>query len=169
VSTNKLMVGMVIGLVVGLAVAGFWPRSPLHAVATDRQDTFAMATGIVDQGIEAVFMLDFLTGELRGGVLNPTTHNFSVTYYHNVGEDLKVEVGKTPRYTMVTGEAFLRSGTNFRYAPSVVYVAEMSSGKLGAFAFPYNSALVTQPRNVAPLPMTLLDVAPLRTTAVRGQ
>ena len=40
-----LMLGLVGGVVGALAVAGYWPHTPLHAVATDRYDTFAMATG----------------------------------------------------------------------------------------------------------------------------
>ena len=33
---------------------------------------------MVDDGIEAVYMLDFLTGDLRAAVLNPNTRNFLV-------------------------------------------------------------------------------------------
>ena len=34
-----------VGFVGGLVASGFWPYTPLHAVATDRSDSFAIATG----------------------------------------------------------------------------------------------------------------------------
>jgi len=42
------LVWLGVGLLGGLLVAGFWPSVPLHAVATDKIDTFSMATGHVD-------------------------------------------------------------------------------------------------------------------------
>ena len=53
----------------GLVLSGLWPQTPLHATATDRSDTFAIATGAVDDDTEAVYFLDFLTGDLRAVVL----------------------------------------------------------------------------------------------------
>ena len=41
----RWLVAVGIGLVGGLVLSGFWPQTPLYAVATDRIDTFGMATG----------------------------------------------------------------------------------------------------------------------------
>ena len=62
----RWLVAVGIGLVAGLVLSGFWPHTPLYAVATDRIETFAMATGPVDDEVEAVYFLDFLTGDLAG-------------------------------------------------------------------------------------------------------
>ena len=63
-------VWLAIGLLVGFVIGGLWPDTPLHAVATDRTENFAMATGFVDDGVEAIYFLDFLTGTLRAAVLS---------------------------------------------------------------------------------------------------
>ncbi len=63
------------GLIGGLILGGLWPHTPLYAIATDRADTFAMATGFLDSETrtEAVYFLDFLTGDLTAvGAGNPT-------------------------------------------------------------------------------------------------
>ena len=44
----RWLIAMGIGLVGGLILSGLWPHTPLYAVATDRVDTFAMATGPLD-------------------------------------------------------------------------------------------------------------------------
>jgi hypothetical protein len=65
---HRRLVWLGMGLVGGLILCGVWPQTPLHAVATDRSETFAVATGFVDEGIEAVYFLDFLTGDLSAVV-----------------------------------------------------------------------------------------------------
>ena len=67
------------GLVAGLLLAWFWPNTPLRAVATDRCDTFAMATVPLDDTVEAVCFLDFLTGNLRGAALSKLTGQFNAS------------------------------------------------------------------------------------------
>ncbi len=71
------------GVVLGIALSQLLPLAPLHAVATDRQDTLAIATGEVEPGIEAVFMLDFLSGDLRrhSQPRNPHLHGYVFPQY----------------------------------------------------------------------------------------
>ncbi len=127
-----------IGIVIGLVIGGVLPHAPLHATATDRQDTFAIATGMVDDGIEAVYMLDFLTGDLRAAVLNPNSRTFSSTFQRNIAPDLKVEAGKNPRYLMVSGAVDLRGGAGGgQFGNSALYVAELSTGNMGVYALPW--------------------------------
>ena len=54
-----LVLGVLVGLAVGLNVRGIWPNVPLHAVATDAAENFAIATGPVDDRTEAIYVLDF--------------------------------------------------------------------------------------------------------------
>ena len=77
-------VWLAIGLVVGLMIGGIWPDTPLHAVATDGTENFALATGFVDDGAEAVYLLDFLTGTLRAAVLSNQSRGFQAYYGANV-------------------------------------------------------------------------------------
>ncbi len=131
---------LVIGLIAGLVIGGFWPDSPLHAVATDRNDTFAMATGPLDDDIEAVFFLDFLTGDLRVAVLN-RMGAFTIFYEHNVMQDLQVNPAKKPRFLMTTGMATLqRRGAAMQMGRSVVYVAEVTTGNVAAYGVPWSNA-----------------------------
>ena len=65
------------GLVLGLALAGFWPHSPAHAVATSQLDSFSVCTAPLDGEGEAIFFLDYLTGDLKGATLNPNTRTFA--------------------------------------------------------------------------------------------
>lgn len=129
------------GLVLGLVLGGLWPNSPAHAVATASIDSFSVCTAPLDQEGEAVFFLDYLTGDLKGAALNPNTRTFTAFFATNVATGLGVDITKQPRYLLVSG------GANFRRAPgsqqlgsSVLYVAELTSGKVAAYGIPWNSA-----------------------------
>ncbi len=147
------------GVVVGLLLAGLWPQTPLHAVATDRIDTFAMATGPLDEEIEAVYFLDFLTGELRAAALGRQTGKFMAFFKYNVLADFGVDPAKNPKFLMVTGVADFRKGAaHMQPSKSVVYVAEVTTGKVGAYSVPWSPGMraagvvIRQP--LVPLDMT---------------
>jgi len=128
---------LVLGLVAGLMIGQFWPETPLHAVATDRVNNFAIATGPVDEECEGVFFLDFLTGTLKAAVLSRDSRSpqFRARYEANINADLaktitflntargvggtakktrttargQIQVPATPSYMMVTGMMNLRA------------------------------------------------------------
>ena len=155
------------GLIVGLAVGGLWPHTPLHAVATDRAETFAIATGAVDDETEAIYFLDFLTGQLRAAVLGYQTGRFMAFYEHNVLEDLAVEPGRRPQFLMVTGLVDLQRGVaRMRPSRSVVYVAEVNSGRIAAYAIPWSPSAhragQTFSGGFIPLDATQFRTAPIR-------
>src|SRR5262245_43601067 len=106
--SNNRGVWLVVGVLIGLFVGAMAPNAPLHASATHGEESFALATGDIDVGLEGVFFLDMVTGELTGFVINPNTRRFTTAYKHNVLKDLG-EVSK-PRFLMVTGVADLRQG-----------------------------------------------------------
>ncbi len=154
------------GLILGLVLGGQWPAASLHAVATDRYDTFAIATGPVDEKAEAVYFLDFLTGDLRAAVLNQYG-KFTAFYEYNIAADLGVEQSKNPRYLMVTGINDIRQGVaRIRPSRSVVYVAEINSGNVAAYAIPWSSNSWSTGQIVKANLMPL-DAAKFRTAAVR--
>ena len=150
-----------LGLSAGLILAGFWPHTPLHASATDKIDTFAIATGACDSTCEAIYFLDFLTGDLNACAISRVRNGaFAVTghYAGNVMKDLNIGAAKSPRFLMVTGFADLqRGGRGSSIAPSqaVVYVAEVVSGRCAAYAIPWNQTLHNQglPQEAALVPI----------------
>lgn len=155
------------GLVLGVLISGFWPHTPLHAVATDRFDNFAIATGPMDEAVEAIFFLDFLTGDLRAAVIGDQTGTFTSFYQYNILQDLEVDPSKNPRFLMVTGYADLRRGSaRMRPGRGVVYVAELTSGKVAAYAVPWNPQ-ARAAGQVFKGSLIRLDVTQFRTAAVR--
>jgi hypothetical protein len=126
-------------LVAGLLLAGLWPRVPLHATATDATDTFALATGAVDADLEAVFWLDFLTGDLTAAVPGRSPGQFGAVYRYNVMADLNIQPTQNPRFLMVTGvTALRRGGGQIQPSLSAVYVAEITTGRMAAYAIPWD-------------------------------
>ena len=162
-SKHVKLVYLGLGLTVGLMLAGLWPNTPLHAVATDRNDTFIMATGPLDDAVEGIYLLDCLTGEMRGAALSRQNGKFNAFFLGNAAEDLKVDPSKTPRYLMVTGMADLNRVGGAMSAPSraIIYVAEINSGKVGAFAIRWSPAAHARGQPYSER-FTLLDTFPMR-------
>lgn len=163
-----LTIGVVLGLVVGLNIQGLWPNVPLHATATHGLDRFAIATGLVDDTVEAIYFLDFLTGDMRAAVINPKTGKFNAYFTRNIASDFGA-ITKNPRYLMVTGFADMPRGrANFQFAKSIVYVAEASTGQVAAYAIPWNSSAFAAGRPIQN-EIRALDIVPFRTAIVRDE
>lgn len=161
--------GVVIGLVIGVSLSGVLPQTPVHAVATHGEDSFAIATGLVQDEIEAIYFLDFLTGDLRAAVLSFQTGKFLSFFTYNVSADLMQPGTKNPKYLLVTGIADFRRGFgNIQPGRSVIYVAEATSGQIAAYALPWAPQLQTAGR-----PQTgnlvFLDKKKFRTAAIREE
>jgi hypothetical protein len=141
------------GLVLGLGVSYFWPHEPAYA-NTDRSSQFAMCTGPVGgfigltNPIDGVFTLDFLTGDLKGAVLNLQSGLFTSYYYRNIVQDFGLDPKTEPRYSIVTGNAQLQGRGGVTFASGVVYVAELNSGRVIVYGFPYKDTPGPKP----PLP-----------------
>lgn len=132
--------GIVLGLIIGLNLQGIWPSVPLHASATHGVEKFAIATGLVDARVEALYFLDYLTGDMRAAVINPKTGKFNAFFTRNIAADFG-GAGRGTGYLMVTGTVDMPRGTaKFQYASSVVYVADASTGQVAAYTIPWNSA-----------------------------
>jgi hypothetical protein len=170
----QITVAVVVAFIFGLLAAGYWPNVPIHAVATDRCEGFAMATGYCDEQVEAVYFLDFLTGDLSAAVVSKQTGHFNAFYTYNVTGDLSTNPGRAPRYLMTTGNADLRrsGGKQQSLSRSLVYVAELNSGKVGAYAIPWSSSAWNAGQTLRGQ-FTLLDVGRFRstgaTTASKGE
>lgn len=149
------MFWLVAGLAGGLCIASLWPGEPAQAVATDRSSKFALATSEVSFAgtSEAVFALDFLTGRLTGGILNNRSGKFTHAYYRNVAADFQLDPKIDPTYAIVTGRCQLPGSRGVTPAQGVVYVAELTSGKVAAYVFPYKESN----RPLPPAEMTPTD------------
>jgi len=153
-ATGAALVG--IGACVGALVAQP-PILPRVLAATSQSDEhFAVCTVPIDGAVEGFFMLDFETGDLSGGVLNPNTSQFGVAYKHNVLKDLGFKTGqaKNPKFLLVSGLADLRRTNATSLAQSVLYVTDSSTGATVAYGIPWG---MQQPQAVSPL--VPLDVA----------
>jgi hypothetical protein len=138
-------------MVFGAALAGGWhgltttPRA--MATATHGADNFAIATGMVDDGIEALYFLDYLTGDLRAAVISRRNGEFTGFFQYNVLADFD-QVADAPRFLMVTGLADLPRGRGpTQIGSSLVYVAEATSGQVFAYALPFDSTMNASGKN----------------------
>ena len=121
-------------LAVGIAVGGRLPGAapPRAAAATALADaSFAVCTAPIDATSEALFVLDFETGDLTGSLLQPA--GLGVTYRYNVLKDLDFKAGKVknPKFLLVPGLASFNG--NNRLAPSVLYVTDAATGVTAAY------------------------------------
>ncbi len=122
------------------------PPSLLHAAASHGGETMAIATGPIDEDVEGLYILDFLTGDLHCYVLNPRMFTqprasaWITSTKHNVVNDLGVQQGKKPDFAMVTGVVnFQRQpGNPLAPAQSAVYVLDVNSGNFAAYGVMWN-------------------------------
>jgi hypothetical protein len=166
---KQKLVWLAAGILIGLFCGGFMTHAPLHAVATDRQDNFAMATVPLNEDQEAVVFLDFLTGDLKATVFNTVRGPqpvVGVIYTKNILADLGVDASKNPKFLMVGGRLQLRPQGQMIYSGSVIYVAEVNSGKVGVYAMPYNNTGL-QNASGAVGEFTTVYVGPFRQAVIR--
>ncbi|MBX7164766.1 MAG: hypothetical protein K1X74_00335 [Pirellulales bacterium] len=165
-----MIVGVLLGGVLTAAITGgaLAPQQA-HAVATDRYENFAICTGPMDGDIEGIYFLDFLTGDLRAAVISVQTGKFNSFYEYNVLQDLEIDLSKNPRFLMVTGGANIRrAGGQLQPAASIVYVAELTSGKVAAYMAPWARQSQNSGQGFKGT-LVKLDVGQFRTAAIRGQ
>jgi hypothetical protein len=169
-----LAIGVAIGMVAGgdpatdLSNEPTFQGMPVRALGASSGTTYALSTGPVDGESEAIYALDFLTGDLYAWVFYPRLGQFGAEYGpYNVTADLQSEAGKTPSYVMVTGQSDVRGpGGQATFANSIVYVADSNTGRVGAYAIPWdrNSYAQGAPQKATFLP---LAVFPGRKAAIR--
>jgi hypothetical protein len=140
--------GMVVGCLLSVALFTGWylgsqharpalPAELIKATAGYGTENFAMCTGYINDDIEGIFTLDYLTGELQCWVLSPRGGGWLARYKRNVAADLEVEAGKKPSFVLCTGAAsFPANVGGVRPSRCVVYVADANTGKFGCYVVP---------------------------------
>ena len=133
----RWLIAVGIGLVGGLILSGLWPNTPLYAVATDRVETFAMATGPVDTESRPSTSSISSPAISRPWCWGNSRHVDRLLPRqrlrrsgHRPAEEPQVSDGH--------GLVALRRGGGSRQQPSsaMCYVAEVTSGKVAAYAIP---------------------------------
>jgi hypothetical protein len=171
---GSLAGGMLVGLGFWLGAvmpsrqtAWRWKETPLYATAAVNSETMAVATGMVDEDVEGLFTLDFLTGELSCNVLSTRIGVFNAIFRTNIVKDLPMNRQKTPQYLLVTGMASFTRGISLtRPGLSVVYVIDANSGNFAAYGVPWRRDFAKSGRPQAGT-LTLLDKGSARTAPVR--
>jgi hypothetical protein len=133
--SNQSAVWLLAGLLAGVGLVVMLQGQPAQATATDHSDDFAIATGHLTTEIEAVYLLDFKTGYLQGTVMNRQTGKFQSFYKRELAQDFDLKGRQKPKFIMVTGS--MQSAVSQVPVNHVLYVAELNSGKLAAYAMPY--------------------------------
>ena len=128
--------GAAAALLAVVVAAVVWPHTPVHASATDRYDNFAICTGVCDEGdLEGLFILDFATCQLKACVVLPQTNHFAAPYVRDIRADMGVDPSMSPKFLMVTGSHRILANKDFpRGCKSLLYVAELNSGRVVAYA-----------------------------------
>ena len=145
---------LLLGVLVGIGIATLWPQRQLTAATSDRNEKFGMCTVYVSENLEAVFVLDFLTGQLTGACLGLQGDRFVQSFVANVGADLNVPPGAKAQYAMATGLAQIRATGQNQPAASVIYVAELNSGKVGCYGIPFR---LPNAKNPVPIKLVSID------------
>ncbi len=135
-----LVLGLFVGAVLTAAWVGLGQGTQVQATATHGESNFAIATGFVDDSVEAFYFLDFLTGDLRAAVVSRRNGEFVALFERNIQQDFSGGA-KNPKYLMVTGMAHIPPGRGQKIGNSLIYVAEAASGEVAAYALPWNSSL----------------------------
>jgi hypothetical protein len=148
----------VVGGLVGGLVLRAAPLPRAHAASSLVEESFAVCTAFIDDGIEGFFILDFETGDLSGGVLGQMPLKFTRSYRHNVLKDLDIKAGKVknPRFTLLSGGAAVGGPAGMNMAQSVLYVTDVSTGVTVAYGIPWNSQGADTPGMAELMP---LDIA----------
>lgn len=163
---QQRLVWTLTGLVAGLGIAQFWPHEPVAAGTSDRDAKFGMVTCPVSGSVEGVFVLDFLTGQLKGALYDPRQGGFNRFYYRNLALDFQVDPSGKPAYAIVSGVsgqgAVGRTGSSAAPSSGTIYVAEMTSGTVAAYTAPYTTRATPKP-----IEMPVLGTFPFRAPTIR--
>ncbi|MGC4007037.1 MAG: hypothetical protein QM811_29500 [Pirellulales bacterium] len=163
--TLILVAGIVIGLLCGTLV----PPNQLHAVATQGGEGFSVCTAELESGFEAIYYLDYQTGDLTCFALHPRTlpkPKFNYMATHNILDDFKD--AKSTKFLLISGSSDLNTNvtTNKRMSTGIVYVVEVVSGMVCAYGAPYPTNRVSVQLPVKET-MVLIDKAKFRGAGVR--
>jgi hypothetical protein len=150
--------GLIAGIFVGLAIAWLWPQEPAYATTGDRAQHFSIVTvpvsdaanGILNP-LDGVFVLDLLTGNLRGGVINRQTGKFASFNFRELAKDFDVNANQAPEFCMVSGYAQIPNQAGKAMSSGMIYIGEFNSGKVVGYTFPWAEKGMGGPVQMIPM------------------
>lgn len=147
---HKLTLGGAVAVALAAGATAGWlakpstsliPPTHVSASATAGAENFAVATGLVDEGVEAFYFLDFLTGKLKATVINTRKGEFGAYFEYDITQDFG-GAGRRPKYLMVTGLVNIPRGRgNSQISRTAIYITEATTGQMAAYVMPWNSSL----------------------------
>ncbi len=116
-----------------------WANLPLiNATAAVTSEKYSIATGVVSEESEGLFVLDHNSGLLQCNVIYPRTGGqFMAQFTINVAETLGT-AGKAGNYMIVTGHAQFPRASNRPAASTVVYVMDTATGNYASYGIPFD-------------------------------
>ena len=150
---SGLVLGLLlgVGMLIGSLTATMHHRQtislseiPVEATAAVRSETIAAATGQIDDAVEGLFTLDYLTGELQCAVLyinRRAPYVFGGIFRANAAADLEITGTKKPNYLLLTGYANFRGGGfpgGGGPGACVAYVIDGNTGNFVTYGIPWN-------------------------------
>lgn len=111
----------------------------LHASTASAGNQFAMATGLIEEDSEGIFVLDYESGLLKCAVLNHRTGKFAALFEADVTRELGP--AKNAKYQMVTGTVNFNRMAAAGPGMSVVYVLNSGNGEMAAYGIPWQREL----------------------------
>jgi hypothetical protein len=151
--------GLAAGILAGLAIAYLWPYEPAYATTGDRAAHFSMVTvpvadatnGIIDP-LDGVFVLDLVTGQLKGAVMNRQFGKLASFYFRDLARDFALPPNQVPEFCMVTGYAQLANQGAAPMASGVIYIGEHNSGKVMGYCLAWQ-----EKGGAGPVPLIPVD------------
>lgn len=150
---------LIVGAAVGVGAFSILSGSKdlKAAPQSDRTKKFTMSVAPADElgQTQAVFAIDFLQGQIVGGIINNQTGKYTHKYFRQLNADFGLDPNTPePEYAIVGCRANL-AGNNM--SKGILHVGEKSSGRIIAYAFSYSTR---PPARVQPL--TPLDTLQFR-------
>ena len=140
------VVGMMIGMKWNASSTQIMPIE-LHADSAARGKALSFATGMVDDGVEGLFVLDHLTGNLQCWILNKISGDIGGIYATNIGKDMQIEKVADGDFVMTTGRVKFnpmnRRG-NVRPGQCICYVGDGNTGKVIGYGLEFNPQAIAQ-------------------------
>jgi hypothetical protein len=135
---RRSVILFVAGALCTAAVVYLFPARPVQATVAHGNDKFSMVTVPTAPGeTETVFVLNHLTGVLRGAFVNNQSKTFTHHFMHNVAADFQSVVNSTePKYAIVSSNAQLGSMVGMQPAQGVLFIGELTSGAVIAYTYP---------------------------------
>ncbi len=110
-----------------------------------RAKNLSMATGLISDDVEGLFVLDHENGDLNCMVLNPNNPKTGALFKSNVFSDMAISKESGADLVIVTGAIVVR-GTKGNKVPArcVCYVGDASSGKVVGYSLLYDRTIANK-------------------------